>query len=156
MFNIPVDYIAFDKPWVIKLKDDLLRCGVSVWLDQDEIRPGDLFVEALEQALDNCRTVALIVSPNAISSGWVKEEYSRAMSLATAKQTSVQIIPIILQETELPGFLGNRNWVDFRDDALYAQNVSKLVWGITGNKPIQVHMLLKATYNRHKSPHQLL
>ena len=137
-FDVFLSYSSVDKPWAIKLKDDLLSYKVSVWLDKDEIRPGDLFAEALEQALDNCRAVALIVSPEAISSGWVKEEYYRALSLAKTKRTSVQIIPVILREVELPGFLQSRSWVDFQDERDYVQSVWKLVWGITGAKPAQI------------------
>ncbi len=137
-FDVFLSHSSVDKPWVIRLKDDLLRYGVSVWLDKDEIRPGDLFGKALEQALDHCRAVALIVSPEAISSSWVEEEYYRALSLAKTKQTPVQIIPVILREAELPGFLQDRNWVDFRDEAAYAQSVWRLVWGITDKKPAKI------------------
>ncbi len=134
-FDVFLSHNSIDKPWVTQLKDDLLPHDISVWLDQDEIRPGDLFVNALEQALDNCRTVALIISPQAINSGWVNEEYARAMNLAQNKKPPVRIIPVILRETELPGFLTTRNWVDFRDESQYEQSIQKLVWGITGDKP---------------------
>jgi hypothetical protein len=137
-FDVFLSYSSIDKIWVMKLKDDLLRYRVSVWLDKDEIRPGDLFAEALEQALDNCRAVALIVSPEAIASGWVREEYNRALDLAKTRQARVRLIPVILREAKLPGFLKSRSWVDFRDETAYAQNVWELVWGITGKKPTQV------------------
>jgi hypothetical protein len=55
-FDVFLSHSSIDKPWVTQLKDDLLRYDVSVWLDKDEIRPGDLFGKALEQALDNSRT----------------------------------------------------------------------------------------------------
>ena len=140
-FDVFLSHSSVDKPWVIKLKDDLIRYGVSVWLDKDEIRPGDLFGKALEQALDVSGAVALIVSPESISSGWVEEEYYRALDLAKDKPTSAQIIPVILRDVKLPGFLKNRNWVDFRDETAYDQNVWKLVWGITGEKPPEVYEL---------------
>ena len=147
-FDVFLSYSSVDKPWVIKLKDDLLRYGVSVWLDKDEIRPGDLFAEALEQALDNCRAVALVVSPEAIKSGWVKEEYYRALSLAKTKQAALQLIPVILRGAGPPGFLQSRNWVDFRDETTYARRVWTLVWGITGKKPAQVLDLTSPGHHR--------
>lgn len=134
-FDVFLSHSSVDKPWVIKLKDDLQRYGVSVWLDKDEIRPGDLFAEALEQALDNCRAVVLVVSPAAIASGWVKEEYYRALSLTKSKKPPVQLIPIILHAADLPGFIKSRNYIDFRDEAAYGHNVWQLVWGITDKKP---------------------
>ena len=39
--DVFLSHSSVDKPWVIKLKNDLLRYGVSVWLDKDEIRPGE-------------------------------------------------------------------------------------------------------------------
>jgi hypothetical protein len=137
-YDVFLSYSSIDKIWVTKLKDDLICYGVSVWLDKDEIRPGDLFAEALERALDNCRAVALIVSPEAIASGWVKEEYYRALSLTKARQVNLQLIPVILRDAELPGFLAGRNWVDFRNETAYVQRVWELVWGITGQKPAQI------------------
>lgn len=69
-FDVFLSHNSVDKPWVMQLKDALERYGLSVWLDRDEIRPGDLFARALEQALDECRAVALVISPEAMASGW--------------------------------------------------------------------------------------
>ena len=135
-FDVFLSHNSVDKPWVSALKDDLQRYGVSVWLDKDEIRPGNLFAQVLEEALAASRAVALIVSPEALASGWVKEEYYRALSLAKA-ETPLQLIPVILRGAELPGFLESRSWIDFRDEAAYAEKVRELVWGITGVKPLR-------------------
>lgn len=137
-FDVFLSHNSVDKPWVIKLKDDLLRYEVSVWLDRDEIRPGDLFAKALEEGLQSSRAVVLVVSPEAMASGWVQEEYYRPLSLAKDPQAPLQLIPVILRDAEVPGFLQSRNWVDFRDETTYAQSVWRLVWGITGQKPSQV------------------
>ncbi len=151
-FDVFLSHNSVDKPWVIQLKDDLLRYGVSVWLDKDEIRPGDLFAQVLEEALDDCRAVALVVSPEAMESGWVKEEYYRALSLTKDKKAPVQLVPVILRRTEVPGFLKSRNWVDFRDETAYAQMVAKLVWGITGQKPAEVLDLTAPVYQPPTPP----
>ncbi len=147
-YDVFLSYSSVDKTRVIKLKDDLLYYGVSVWLDKDEIRPGDIFAQALEEALDNCRAIALIVSPEAVKSGWVKEEYYRALNL----KASVQLIPVILRGAELPGFLTSRNCVDFRDETIYIQNVERLVWGITGKRPTTKDMNFRPRIQVYWSP----
>jgi hypothetical protein len=130
-FDIFLSYKSEDSEWVTTLKKDLQRRGVQVWLDRDEIRPGDLFVGALEDGLASSRSVGLVVTPESIASGWVKEEYSRALSLV--KESSLQLIPLILKDAELPGFIKSRHFVDFRNNDLYESEVNKLVWpGITG------------------------
>ena len=137
-FDVFLSHNSIDKPWVVQLKDDLTRYGLRVWLDKDEIRPGDLFAQALEEALENCSAIALIISPEAMDSGWVKEEYYRAVSLSKGKQLPLQMIPVILREAEVPGFVKSRNWIDFRDESKYSENVWRLVWGILGHKPTEV------------------
>ena len=145
-FDVFLSHNSIDKLWVVQLKDDLTRYGLKVWLDKDEIRPGDLFAEALEEALENCRAIALIISPEAVDSGWVKEEYYRAVSLSKSKQLPMQMIPVILREADVPGFAKSRNWVDFRDESKYSQNVWSLVWGILGHKPEKVLNLAAPTH----------
>jgi TIR domain len=48
-FDVFVSHSSVDKLWALRLVADLGRYGVSVWLDENEIRPGDLFVNALER-----------------------------------------------------------------------------------------------------------
>jgi hypothetical protein len=100
--------------------------------------------------LENCSAVALIVSPNSVSSGWVQEEYYRAISLTKNFRDPVQLIPVILEDAEAPGFLKGRNWVDFRDDKQYSKNVWRLVWGITGEKPKNI-IALRSVSNGSKT-----
>ena len=153
-FDVFLSYSSVDKPWVIKLKEDLHQYGVSVWLDRDEIRPGDLFAKALEAGLQQSRAVALVVSPDAIASGWVREEYYRALSLAQHRQAPLHLIPVILRHADLPDFLHNRQRVDFRDEGVYAQKVYELVWGITDKRPNQV-LDLPSSPVSSQSPHNL-
>jgi tetratricopeptide (TPR) repeat protein len=137
-FDVFVSHSSVDKPWVHRLITDLKRYGVSVWLDENEIRPGDLFVKALEQGIEQSRAVALVVSPESMASGWVEQEYSRAVMLAQRKTDPLQLIPVLRRTAELPGFLAIRHAVNFHDDTQYSQNVRRLVWGITGEEPTQV------------------
>ena|SRR5579884_2098095 len=124
-FDVFLSHNSLDKPWVIHLKDALQSRGLTVWLDRDEIRPGDLFVSALESGLESSKAVALIVSPEAIKSDWVREEYHRALNLTHNKR--LQLIPVILRRAELPGFLANRSWVDFSDESAFNENLERLI-----------------------------
>jgi tetratricopeptide (TPR) repeat protein len=137
-FDVFVSHGSQDKPWVHGLVAGLERYGVSVWLDENEIRPGTHIVDALERGIDASNTMVLVISPEGMASGWVKEEYSRAMALAQRKGRALPIIAAVLRTAEQPGFLENRRPVDFRDESQYADNVWRLVWGITGEKPARV------------------
>jgi hypothetical protein len=136
-FDVFLSHNSGDKPWVIALKAALAERGVKVWLDRDEIRPGDLFIDALEHGIEQSRAVALIVSPEAVKSSWVKLEYQRAMVLAGADAADLRVIPCLLRQAVLPGFLTTLQCIDFRDPAAFKQKVDDLCWGITGIKPGQ-------------------
>lgn len=129
--DIFLSYKSEDSDWVKRLKRSLEDRGVFVWLDKDAIRPGDLFAEALEDGIMSSKTVAVIVTPNSVKSKWVQEEYYRALSLSKSNGTNV--VPCILQSTEIPGFLSSRQYLDFTDDTQYERSVDRLVCpGITG------------------------
>jgi hypothetical protein len=137
-FDVFLSYSSTDEAWVRRLAEDLKRYGVSVWLNKDEIRPGDLFAETLEQGLTQSRAVALVVSPASMASGWVKQEYYRALSLTQDKDDPSRLIPVLRDSAELPGFLSDRRWVDFRNPAEYRERVAELVWGIGFSNPASV------------------
>jgi hypothetical protein len=49
----------------------------------------------------------------------------------------LQLIPVVLRDTKLPGFLSNRQHVDFREPSAFNQAVDRLAWpGITGKRVI--------------------
>lgn len=96
--DIFLSYKSEDHDWVERLKRSLQDRGVSVWLDKDSIRPGDLFVKALEDGIMFSKTIAVIVTPNSMNSAWVQEEYYRAVSLS--KSRNISVIPCILERTE--------------------------------------------------------
>jgi len=149
-FDVFLSHNSKDKPWVIDLKNALKSRGIKVWLDKDEIRPGDLFAEALEKGIKESKAVALVISPDAMNSGWVNAEYYRALSLATNKQ--LQLIPILYKKAEIPGFLKDRNWVDFSDETVFNASVEILIWGITGEKPKSDKTILKSEKDSLENP----
>jgi tetratricopeptide (TPR) repeat protein len=137
-FDVFVSHSSVDKPWVHRLVAGLERYGVSVWLDETQIRPGTSILSALERGIEASNAMILVVSPEAMASGWVREEYDRAITLAQRKGMEFPIIAAVLRQTELPGFLQSRRWVAFLDPDRYAAGVADLVWGIKGTKPAEV------------------
>jgi hypothetical protein len=91
-------------------------------------------MNALERGLEQSDSVALVVSPESRASGWVEEEYNRAVALTMRKNQPLRLIPVLLRTAELPGFLASREPVDFRDAGQYARSMWRLVWGITGKQ----------------------
>ena len=133
-FDAFLSYSPTDVDWAIRLKTALEERGLNIWLDQEQIRPGNSIIAALEAGLELCKSCVLVVSPDAVRSQWVSDEYHRAVTLAKQKDRPLQVIPVILGKAELPGFLSTRNWVEFLDDTTFDANLERLIWGITGTK----------------------
>lgn len=131
-FDIFLSYRSIESAEAENLRDALGARGVRVWLDKDEIRPGDRFAESLETGLATSRAVGLIATPDSVASDWVKNEYYRALSLSADGE--LQLIPLLFGAAQLPGFLKDRSWINFQEGD-YRRNVDKLVWpGITGKQ----------------------
>ena len=61
-FDAFMSYSTSDAAAALKLKHALEERGVRVWMDRDEIRPGNHFVADLEAALEMCKSYLLLVA----------------------------------------------------------------------------------------------
>lgn len=127
-FDVFLSYHSGDADWVARLKTALERKGLRVWLDTEQIRPGDLFPGRLARAIGSVSCVVIVLSPGAVASQWVEEEYNLALA------HRCHTIAVLTDEVEPPGFLAGRTWVDFRDDDDFAASLDQLVFGITGQR----------------------
>jgi hypothetical protein len=127
-FDVFLSYHSGDADWVATLKSRLEAKGIRVWIDTEQIRPGNLFPGTLARAIGDVRSVVIVLSPGSLASAWVEEEYN----LALAKRC--RIIAALVDDVEPPGFLAGRTWVDFRDDAAFDTGLEQLVYGITGER----------------------
>jgi hypothetical protein len=134
VFDAFLSYHSGDAAWALALKTALESKGLRIWIDRDQLRPGDRFVGALEDALSTVRCVVVIISPGSLQSSWVREEYDRAVALTNARGAEHRLIGVLIDDAEPQGFLANRSWVDFRDRARFDESLDALVSGITGQR----------------------
>jgi len=110
-YDVFISYKSEYKPWVETLARNLERQRLTVWLDDWRKRPGDLIAGTLDNAIKSSRAGVLVVTPEAVASGWVQEEYESM--LAREKKGGFRLIPAILRKSEGFPFLRNRFWIDF-------------------------------------------
>jgi len=101
-------YARDDSQFALQLAKDLKSSGVSVWLDQLDIRPGQRWDKAVEHALAGCPSVLAILSPSSVSSTNVMDEVSFAL------EEGKVLIPILHRECKIPFRLRRLQYVDFR------------------------------------------
>jgi hypothetical protein len=135
-FDVFLSHNSKDKPAARELKKVLMGRDLTVWFDEDELRPGLAWQPLLEQGLEAAGSVIVAVGGAGLGP-WQGEETQAALNLALVLKRPV--IPVLLPDCPadiaLKGFLLNRTWVDLRGGYL-DESIARLVWGITGEKPL--------------------
>jgi hypothetical protein len=108
-----VSYGREDAAWVRVLAANLHRAGFEVFFDEWELAGGDRVAGRLEEGIRGSVNGVLVVSPDALSRPWVREEYEALLRQAM-QEPGRRLIPVLYADAELPVFLANRLWVDFR------------------------------------------
>ena len=122
-----ISHSAKDKTFVRKLAADLVANGVKVWLDEQRILVGDSIPEKIAQGLAQSDFFLIVVSQNSVSSAWVKKELSSAL-VHEIERRKVTVLPIKLDEAEMPGSISDKLYADFRGS--YDEGLNKLLHSI--------------------------
>ncbi|MGH8476121.1 MAG: toll/interleukin-1 receptor domain-containing protein [Methylococcales bacterium] len=128
-FEVYLSHYPQDK--IAELVIALEAYNLTIWPDRNEILSEvDRFRE-IEAELQTSSALALCFGPAGIGP-WEDEEMRAVLKRAVLAKKPV--IPVLLPGAhrlpKWPEFLGNRNWVDFRQG--YTQEgLDRLVWGIT-------------------------
>jgi hypothetical protein len=115
-----------DKPFVRRLAHDLDGQGITYWLDEAEIKIGESLIEKIRQGIDEFDYLAVILSLNSVDAPWVRREVDVAMN-QEIKGRIVKVLPIMLSQCELPGFLLGKLYADFTTESNYAASFEKLI-----------------------------
>ena len=87
--------------------------GIACWIAPRNVRPGDLYADAIVQAINACRMLIVILSEAAVASGHVLREVERA-SAKNRPLISLRIAPVTLPPA-LEYFLSASHWLDAAD-----------------------------------------
>lgn len=103
-----------DKPAVWKLYRFLRQRGTQPWLDQADLLPGQDWEVEIPRALFASDVILVCLSKNSVNKeGFVQKEISFALDKALEKpEGTIFIIPVKLEECEIPRRLTRYQWVD--------------------------------------------
>jgi hypothetical protein len=125
--GIFLSHTGVDKPFVRRLRDDLLAHGVQrVWLDEAEIEIGDSLIAKIEEGMKVSRYIAVVLSQKSIGAPWVKKELDVAMNREIASG-EVVVLPLLYEQCELPEFLKGKLYADFSKEEEYEDVLGKLL-----------------------------
>ncbi len=128
LFSLPpkvfISYSHADREFVTSLFNDLTRERINVWLDEREIKVGDSLIQKIESGINDSSFLVIILSSNSIASAWVREELKAALYLQLSEKKIV-VLPVLLNDCEIPLFLRDKKYADFRKD--YKSGLSSLL-----------------------------
>lgn len=105
-----LSYARADAPFALRLADGLIGAGVSVWVDQYDIRPSQHWDRAIETALRACRGLIVILSPRSVASPNVADEVSVALN------DGKTLIPVLMEPCTLPLRMTRMQYIDATGD----------------------------------------
>jgi hypothetical protein len=110
-----ISYSHKDKAFVDRLAIQLVRRNVNVWLDRWELSVGDSLIERVQDAVDGASALLVILSSASVSSEWCKKELSAGL-LRELEERRVVVMPVMLEECDVPVFARGKMFADFRSD----------------------------------------
>lgn len=127
---ISYNHTAETKNSIRQISDELNNMGLKVWLDEQQIKPGDSISEAVQKGLDESSYVVAVVGPNDKKSNWANRE----LEIAVSKKK--RIIPVMVNNAkpeDLPDVISNLMAVDISRDR---RNLTRVYEAIDQDKSI--------------------
>ncbi len=134
MPTVFLSHSSKDKFFARKIAETLTSNGVTVWIDEAEIRVGDSLLDKISTAIDAVDYVAVLLSRNSVRSEWVQKELQIAMTKEIG-QKKVIVLPILIEQCPLPLYLADKLYADFTDAENFEAPLSKLLHTLGVAKP---------------------
>ncbi|MDM8556059.1 TIR domain-containing protein [Desulfococcaceae bacterium HSG7] len=131
MKKVFLSYARKDLKIAKKIYDDLTDKGVKVWLDKNELLPGQNWVYAIRQAIDDSSHFIALLSTNSVSKrGYVQKELKMAVDILDEyPQDQIFIIPVRIDDCKpTHDKLRYLQWADlFTDYEKEIQNILRVL-----------------------------
>lgn len=109
-----LSYARADSAVVQRVADGLSAAGVRVWLDKVSLKAGANWMQEIERELSTADFVVFFISPKSVESGWPKQELQVALHRQVSGEGGAVILPVILEDADVPPLLRQFQWVDLR------------------------------------------
>ena len=123
-----------DRPFVLRLVKVLGQHGVPVWYSETNIRGAQEWHDEIGKALRRCDWFALVLTPNAVDSMWVKRELVYSLNQSRFEGRILPLSHRRCSHDDLSWWLSQIQMVDFTGDFHEGCRELLRVWGV-GYKP---------------------
>ena len=126
--NVFLCYSSKDKNIARDLFMYLTRDGLDLWFDEVSLLPGQDWELEIKKAIKKSDAVIICLSQKSVSkSGFINKEIKYALNIADEQpESAIFIIPIRIDECEIPEQLRKWHWLDLNDDSAYKKLIKSL------------------------------
>ena len=118
-----ISYSHTDSELAANLANDLLACGIDVWLDSFKVHAGDCIPSRVSEGLASADYIVLLMSRKAMKSKWVEQEWLPAIHKEIVRRRLI-LIPARIDNCKVPMILAHKLFADFRQS--YVQGLAEL------------------------------
>lgn len=117
-----------DKPLVRDLYKRLRAEGIMPWFDEEDLLPGQQWREEIPKAVRAADVVLVCLASSSLDrAGYVQKEIALALDVAEEQPDgNIFVIPVRLEECNIPDRLSTRHWVNLFDDRGYEKLIRAL------------------------------
>lgn len=135
-YDVFLSHSSFDNDFTDKLHSLLVQAGLKVWYDEKKMMSNSHIMSDLPKYIGGSEAFIVILSKNSCGSSWVQDEYGYARGLYDKKELKA-IIPVVIDDCDLPGFYNNYKWIDCKEgvtpEAFF--NILAALYGTSENMP---------------------
>lgn len=113
--HIFFSYSREDRNFVDNIAISLVGRKHNIWLDRWEMNVGDSLIDKIQSALTESSAILVILSKNSVASEWCKKELNSGL-VRELSEKKVLILPCVIDDCEIPLFLKEKLYADFRSD----------------------------------------
>jgi hypothetical protein len=118
-----ISYSHKDAAFVDKLAADLVMLRHNVWVDRWELSVGDSLIDKIQSALVAAGGILIILSKSSVASEWCRKELNSGL-IRELEQKQVVVLPCVMEDCDIPLFLKDKMYADFRGD--YSQALHQI------------------------------
>jgi len=115
--DVFISYSHQDYSLAHKLKAEMKGLGLSVWIDERLLQPGDVLTSEIPKGVSRSKVGVVFISSASRESDWVKIEISLMLFHQRFRDRGFVIVPIRVDASPVPGELAETKYADLQEEA---------------------------------------
>jgi hypothetical protein len=124
--DVFISYSRSSDAMAVELANELREKGLNVWIDHPEFHSGEAWPKRVSEAIGAADAFVVVVDEHTQTSSWARREMGEILKRTWDDESKV-VVPVVIGDAELPGYLRDVNAVHIEgegDSAAAIQTVS--------------------------------